>query len=86
MTYSPEALSHLGLHPAWNQLRQLANERQEAETKRLAAAMLRGDEITQEQIAFTRGFLRGMQYLLANPALEAKKLRAELGVEESDPI
>jgi len=83
---SREALAHLGQHPAWGQLRQLANERQDAETKRLAAAILRGDEFSQEDIAFTRGFFRGMRYLLDNPSLEAKKLRAELGVEESDPI
>ena len=83
---SKEALAHLGQHPAWGQLRQLAAERQEAETKRLAAAIMRGDEIPQVDIAYHRGFFKGMQYLLANPALEAKKLRAELGVEESDPI
>jgi hypothetical protein len=78
---SKEALAHLGQHPAWDQLRQLAKERADEETHRLAAALLRGETVTPEEIAYTRGFLKGCQWLLANPAMEARKLRQELGVE-----
>lgn len=81
---SKEALAHLGQHPAWGELRKLAAERQEHETRLVAAALLRGDEVPPEKVAYLRGFFRGMQYLLANPALEAKKLRAELGLGEGD--
>ena len=80
--HSTEALAHLGQHPAWGQLRLLAREREDDEMRRLAGALLRGETVTGEEIAFTRGFLRGMRWLLANPALEAKRLRAELGVDE----
>jgi hypothetical protein len=81
MAHSREALAHLGLHPAWGQLRELAEERQKQETTRLAAALLRGDTVSPEDIAFTRGFLKGMQFLLSNPTLEARKFQAE--IEES---
>ena len=81
MAHSKEALAHLGLHPAWGQLRELADERQNQETNRLAAALLRGESISPEDIAFTRGFLKGMQFLLSNPTLEARKFQSEL--EES---
>lgn len=69
-----ELISHLAQHPAWPELAVLAREKRDKAFDRLAKDLLRGHQISDVDVAFTRGFFRGMEFLIATPTLEDKKL------------
>lgn len=77
-----EVISHLSGHPAWEELRKLAAEKREQTFDRVAKDLIRGEPIVDTDVAFTRGFFKGMKFLLDNPTLEDAKLRRAL--EESE--
>jgi hypothetical protein len=53
----------------------------EGEFGHLAKALMRGDDVTREDVQFRRGFFAGIKFLLDSPTLEAKKLDRALAKE-----
>jgi hypothetical protein len=79
--HEQQLLARLGNDPAWGALRARAKERLDAEFDRLAKALMRGDDVTREDVQFRRGFFAGIKFLLDSPTLEAKKLDRALAKE-----
>lgn len=77
-------IAHLAQHPAWPEFRVLAKEKRDKAFARLANDLMRGVPINDVDVAFTRGFFRGMDFLLKSPELEDQKLERALADERKE--
>ena len=79
-----ELLAHLAQHPSWGELTKLAKKKKDATFLLMAKDLDRGVPINDVDVAFTRGFFRGMEFLLKNPGVEDGKLERELADERKE--
>ena len=77
----PEAIAHLGQHPAWPALRAVVENKMHHEFQRLATLMIQGKTPSDTDIAFKRGFFAGMGYLIEKCSFEARKFSEEIDKE-----
>lgn len=56
-------LSELPQHPAWTGLKKIAAERKRLEFDRMVRQIVRGEDLSKEDIAYKRGYFDGLQYL-----------------------
>lgn len=69
-----QLLTSLKDHAAWQELKNVADERRDEEMRHLWGSVMRGT-VSEIELAQIRGFMRGMQYLLNFPEVEAKQLK-----------
>lgn len=56
-------LAELVEHPAWQGLKKIAAARKDLEFGRMVNRLVRGEEITKEDIAYQRGYYDGLLYM-----------------------
>lgn len=68
LTVRQGELSALAQHPSWPVLEAEVGRRREVFERELVARIFGGQSVDQERQSFLRGFVKGMQYVLAVPA------------------
>jgi hypothetical protein len=77
-------IAHLAQHPAWGEFQVLAKEKKAKAFNRITNDLMRGAPIKDTEVAFTRGFFSGMEFLLKTPGLEDAKLERALADERKE--
>ena len=70
-------VGELPQHPAWSGLREIADERHQQKFDNFAKALIRGDDVTAEELAYDRGYYECLKYIFRE--LERlRKVRSEI--------
>jgi hypothetical protein len=78
LTHRGNTLKELTEHPAWPELRAMAEQGKESYLRRIANRLLRGEAIEQRDLDYDRGYYQGIEDLLASPDKAVKQMRRAL--------
>jgi membrane-associated PAP2 superfamily phosphatase len=85
MSDHDQMLGQLGLHPGWAILSEKARGKADAHFAHLARQFAAKDNRPDyDTLQWQRGFFAGMDFLIANPTVEASKLAKALAREQDE--